>query len=394
MALSTENAVRERYSAASQTVEPALCCPVTYAGNYLAAIPSEIIEKDYGCGDPSPFVREGDVVVDLGSGGGKLCYILAQVVGPRGQVIGVDCNPEMLALARKYQSTVAERLGYANVEFRNGLIQDLQLDLDLVSQRIANRPIKTLEDWHTSRMELEILRQEQPLIPTGSVDCVVSNCVLNLVRQQDREQLFQEIFRVLKPGGRAAISDIVADEEIPAALQSDPELWSGCLSGAYREDLFLQAFTRAGFQGVELRNWQQSPWRTVEGIEFRSVTVLAHKPLSGASLDLHQAAIYKGPFESITLENGQNFPRGIRVAVSSRTFRELAQPHYADQFILLEPREPVSLLAARPFDDNLDPNRAVPPPVTRIRSAREMKGADYSASLSGSSCCGPGKACP
>lgn len=273
-----ESAVRARYSAASQAVEPALCCPVEYAGNYLAAIPQEILERDYGCGDPSPFVQSGETVLDLGSGGGKLCYILAQVVGPRGRIIGVDCNGEMLALARKHQAAVAARLGYANVEFRFGLIQDLQLDLERLHARLSEQPICSAEDWLASRSREEELRRESPLVADDAVDCVVSNCVLNLVRKPDREQLFSEIFRVLKPGGRAAISDIVSDQDVPLALQRDGELWSGCLSGAYRLDRFVDAFARAGFPAPRIVRRQSEPWRTVAGIEFRSVTVVAVKP--------------------------------------------------------------------------------------------------------------------
>src|SRR5688572_25475098 len=99
-----ENAVRERYGAASQQKEEALCCPVEYDPQYLKILPPEIIERDYGCGDPSEFVRAGDIVLDLGSGGGKICYIASQIVGAEGKVIGVDTNTEMLGLANKYRA--------------------------------------------------------------------------------------------------------------------------------------------------------------------------------------------------------------------------------------------------------------------------------------------------
>src|SRR6266436_4873623 len=105
-AMAPEEAVRERYSAGAHVPEAALCCPVLYDPRYLAAIPAEVLERDYGCGDPTPYVRPGDTVLDLGSGGGKVCFIAAQIVGPQGRVIGVDCNREMLALARRHQSTV------------------------------------------------------------------------------------------------------------------------------------------------------------------------------------------------------------------------------------------------------------------------------------------------
>ena len=97
-----EQAVRERYAQGAKVREEALCCPTNYDPKYLKVIPQEILEKDYGCGDPSRFLKEGDTVLDLGSGGGKICYIASQVVGAQGKVIGVDFNPTMLELARKY----------------------------------------------------------------------------------------------------------------------------------------------------------------------------------------------------------------------------------------------------------------------------------------------------
>ncbi len=106
-----EASVSERYSTAAQSREEALCCPVQYPHEYLDAVPQEILDRDYGCGDPTPFVRQRETVLDLGSGGGKLCYILAQIVGPEGRVIGVDSNREMITLARRYRSEVAARIG-------------------------------------------------------------------------------------------------------------------------------------------------------------------------------------------------------------------------------------------------------------------------------------------
>ena len=118
--LDTEHAVRERYSAAAQATEPQLCCPVDYDPQYLRVIPQEVIDRDYGCGDPSKYLHQGETVLDLGSGGGKICFIASQVVGKSGRVIGVDKNDPMLELARRSQSVVAERIGYSNVEFRKG----------------------------------------------------------------------------------------------------------------------------------------------------------------------------------------------------------------------------------------------------------------------------------
>src|SRR5437867_9889341 len=136
-----ETVVEERYAAAARCPEDALCCPVIYDPRYLEIIPPEVIERDYGCGDPSRWVHAGETVLDLGSGTGKICFIAAQVVGPKGRVIGVDMTDEMLEVARRGAPVVAERIGYANVEFRKGRIQDLALDLELLDRKLKEHPI-------------------------------------------------------------------------------------------------------------------------------------------------------------------------------------------------------------------------------------------------------------
>jgi SAM-dependent methyltransferase len=366
---SPESSVYRRYASAAKAVESALCCPVEYAADYLTVVPEEIIERDYGCGDPTSYVCEGETVVDLGSGAGKLCYILAQVVGPRGRVIGVDCNQEMLALARKHQTTVAERIGFGNVEFRFGLIQDLKLDLERLATELQRRPVHDPSGWLELRATEERLRREQPMIPDESVDCVVSNCVLNLVCPEDRVQLFGEIFRVLKRGGRAAISDIVADEDVPEHLRNDPTLWSGCISGAFRENRFLEAFAEAGFHGMQIAKRQREPWRTVEGIEFRSVTVLAYKGKQGPCLERNQAVIYRGPFSKVEDDDGHVYVRNERMAVCDKTYHLLQRAPYAGQFDAVEPREAIALDGAHPFDCRRSARR----------HPRESKGQEYHA---------------
>ena len=275
--MNTEAAVHERYSAASQAAEAALCCPVSYDPKYLKAIPAEVIEKDYGCGDPSRYVRSGETVLDLGSGTGKICFIAAQVVGPNGRVIGVDMTDAMLEVARRNAPLVAANIGYANVEFRKGRIQDLALDLELLDRELRAKPIASLDAFLGAERLADELRQRTPLVSSDSVDVVVSNCVLNLVAPAAKRQLFAEIFRVLKPGGRAVISDIVSDVDVPAEMQTNADLWSGCLSGAFREDKFPLAFAEAGFLVVRILKREEQPWRVIEGIEFRSVTIEAIK---------------------------------------------------------------------------------------------------------------------
>ena len=134
---SQEGAVRVRYAKAAQSREQALCCPVDYDPRYLEAIPAEVIERDYGCGDPSRYLKPGETVLDLGSGTGKICFIASQVVGAEGRVIGVDMTDDMLDVAREAAPEVAENIGFANVSFRKGRIQDLKLDLFNLSLAIA-----------------------------------------------------------------------------------------------------------------------------------------------------------------------------------------------------------------------------------------------------------------
>jgi arsenite methyltransferase len=280
-AFDAETAVKERYGAAAMVAEQALCCPVDYAPEYLKVIPAEVIEKDYGCGNPSRYLEAGETVLDLGSGSGKICFIAAQVAGAAGRVIGIDMTDEMLSVARRNAPLVAQKLGYANVEFRKGRIQDLSLDVEKVQARLSAHPIDNTDklfDYQTWEREI---RSNSPLIPSDSIDVVVSNCVLNLVDGAAKKELFDEIFRVLKPGGRAVISDIVASREVPQEMQKKPELWTGCISGAMTEEDFLNAFKQAGLYGVGILNRNDQPWRKVEGIEFRSITVRAFKRAPG-----------------------------------------------------------------------------------------------------------------
>src|SRR5436309_2774523 len=198
----TESIVRERYAAGAKERANNLCCPAEYDDELLTAIPQEVIERDYGCGDPSRYLRQGEVVVDLGSGTGKICFIAAQIVGPKGRIIGVDMTDEMLEVARRNAPIVAQHLGYANVEFRKGRIQDLTLDLELLDRRLREHPIANAASFLAADELAEELRFKRPLVVSDSIDAVISNCVLNLVEPKSKRQLFEEIFRVLKKGGQ------------------------------------------------------------------------------------------------------------------------------------------------------------------------------------------------
>jgi arsenite methyltransferase len=381
--INAESEVRKRYAAGAQATEAKLCCPVDYNTEFLKVIPQEVIERDYGCGDPSKYLQAGETVLDLGSGTGKICFIAAQVVGPSGRVIGVDMTDEMLSVARRNAPIVADRIGYANVEFRKGRIQDLALSIDLLDAELKRRPVNDAASFLAADELAQELRVKNPLIASDSVDVVVSNCVLNLVEAQAKRQLFEEIFRVLKIGGRAVISDIVSDEAVPEHLQNDPELWSGCISGALTEEGFVAAFTAAGFYGIQILKRDEQPWQTVEGIEFRSVTIEAFKGKQGPCVERNQAVIYKGPFKEVLDDDNHRMERGKRYAVCDKTYNIYRKAPYAGSFDFVEPLTSVPIEEAAPFDCSR----------TALRHPKETKGQDYDVTTEASQCCDGGSCC-
>jgi arsenite methyltransferase len=215
------DAVRRRYAAAAREVETgeAGCScgcadPITsglYGDAETTGLPGTAVEASLGCGNPVALaeLREGEVVLDLGSGGGLDVLLSARRVGPTGKAYGLDMTDEMLALARRHQT----ESGVTNAEFLKGQLEAVPL-------------------------------------PEASVDVVLSNCVVNL--STDKDRTFAEAFRVLRPGGRLAIADIVVEGEIPAALRRAIELWSGCLAGALGIDECREKLARAGFEDVEV----------------------------------------------------------------------------------------------------------------------------------------------
>ena len=381
--LDTEAAVRERYEKAARAREPELCCPVTYDPKYLEAIPQEILEKDYGCGDPTRYVCEGESVLDLGCGAGKICYIAAQIAGPRGRVIGVDFNPEMLALARKHQSEVAARLGYDNVVFHRARIQDLALPLDEADAYLKANPIRSTGGLRRFEEFQARLRKAAPVVADESVDVIISNCVLNLVREGDREQLFREMFRVLRRGGRLAISDIVSDEPVPEKMKQDRELWSGCIAGAYQEAAFLAAFEQAGFHGITLDKYDAKPWKTIRGIQLRSVTVTARKGKQGPCWERNQAIIYRGPWKKVEDDDGHTLYRGQRMAVCDKTYRILTSEPYAAEIIAVPPLKEIPLARTKAFACG----------QSALRSPAETKGKRYRKTENAGAACVPGSGC-
>lgn len=331
--MTLETKVLKRYSEGAKSKQVDLCCPVAYNQTLLALLPQEIIDKDYGCGDPSRYVHESDIVLDLGSGSGKICYMAAQIVGEQGEVIGVDMNEDMLALARKYQTEMASKIGGDRIRFVKGQIQDLALDMAALDKKLIKQPITEAVDLISLRAWQTQQRIKNPLIADNSVDLVISNCVLNLVHDSDKEQMIKEIFRVVKPGGRIAISDIISDKLVPDHLKKDAKLWSGCISGALQEYDFLEAFVDAGFIAVTYDKWDSTPWQVVEGISFRSATIIGVKPKNEPSLEKKHAVIYRGPYSEVYDDEGNCYPRGKRIATCESNFKLLTGVSYKDDFI-------------------------------------------------------------
>ncbi|HEY51963.1 MAG TPA: arsenite methyltransferase [Caldilineae bacterium] len=217
--------VRERYGAVAQ--QNASCCGGDETEIQLvdySALNVEVVadaDLGLGCGVPTltADIRPGETVLDLGSGAGIDVFLAARAVGPRGKVIGVDMTPEMIQRAREN----AKRGGYENVEFRQGELEDMPVDDD-------------------------------------SIDVILSNCVINLV--PDKGKVFDEIYRVLKPGGRFSISDIVTFGDVPAVIREDIALWTGCIAGALDQNDYRELIRSAGFENVRYEKEQRydSSW--------------------------------------------------------------------------------------------------------------------------------------
>jgi arsenite methyltransferase len=291
--------VRAFYGDAARNPTAELCCPTAHDPDDLAHIPEEVLAVSFGCGSPMSAAapRPGETVVDLGSGGGIDCFIAAARVGPEGRVIGIDMTDEMLATATANAGKVAARLGYGNVAFAKGYLEDVP-------------------------------------VPDGTADLVTSNCVLNL--STDKPRVFREIRRVLRDGGRFVIADIVADRPVPEAVRADRDLWGACLAGAMTERTFAEAAEQAGFHGITLE--RGALWREAAGVRFYSTTFrgLRHDKASPC-VYRGQQAIYLGPARSVTDDDGHVYLRGEAVDVCTDTAARLAAPPYAGMFWVGDP---------------------------------------------------------
>jgi MoaA/NifB/PqqE/SkfB family radical SAM enzyme/SAM-dependent methyltransferase len=293
--------VREFYGDAAETPQAELCCPAKYDDTAVAHIPQDVLDRFYGCGSPmtSAGIKEGEVVVDLGSGAGIDVFIAAKFVGATGKAIGVDMTDRMLAVARENQPRVADALGYDAADFREGFLEQIPVE-------------------------------------SKSVDLITSNCVINL--SPDKPRVFAEMWRVLKDHGRILVSDIVSERDVPPHLKVNPQLWGECLVGALTQEQFLAELERAGFYGLEIlkKTW----WKDVEGYPFFSVTVRGWKfeKTAGCVFQGHRA-VYLGPAKAFIDEEGHQFPRNEPYEVCTDTVAKLSNAPYKGMFAILDPGE-------------------------------------------------------
>lgn len=270
--------IREFYGQAAQQTNNDITNPFGPEGLALEFIPTESKNRSYGCGSPvhDAELQSGETVVDLGSGSGVECFIAAEKVGAVGRVFGIDMTEEMLALAKESQKAVVKKLGYNNLEFRHGYLEEI------------------------------------PLGDT-SVNAVISNCVINL--SPDKRRTLHEIFRILKPGGRLVVSDIVTDQQIPTRVRNNEKFRGECLGGALQQEQLLAMLRAAGFTGVELI--KRFPYRQEEGTQFYSLTFSCLRPESSEEISV----IYRGPLEAVMIASGKLLFKG-RKSRLSRTVAE------------------------------------------------------------------------
>ncbi|MDQ3205680.1 MAG: methyltransferase domain-containing protein [Pseudomonadota bacterium] len=300
----------------SADLKTGACCPLEAmpedVRRLLEDVHPEVKDRFYGCGSPLPPALDGMTVLDLGCGTGRDAYLLSRLVGERGRVIGVDMTAEQLEVASRHQDWHAQRYGHSasNVSFVQGYIE--QLD-------------------HCG-------------IQDASIDVVVSNCVLNLA--PDKERVFAEIFRVLKPGGELYFSDVFSDRRIPQALRSDPVLLGECLSGALYGEDFRRLLARVGC--LDARSVSQAPIPLLDPqieakigmVGFRSATIRAFKlPLEDRCEDYGQIATYRGTIDRLphafVLDDHHRFQTARPMLVCGNTFDMLARSRYAGHFTLV-----------------------------------------------------------
>lgn len=288
------------------------CCTVDSIPEYLkpllANIHPEVSARYYGCGLIAPLALEGARILDLGSGSGQDAYALAQLVGPKGSVVGIDMTPEQLAVAREHQAWHAEKFGFDNVSFLEGDIERLE-ELDLTP---------------------------------ATFDVIVSNCVINLVA--DKQAVFCAAHALLKPGGEFYFSDVYADRRLPADLRNDPVAQGECLGGALYWNDFLKMAKAAGFADPRLATDRpltinnKALRERLEPAQFHSATYRLFKidGLEPACEDYGQAVIYKGGVAhseaAFTLDSHHVIEKGRVFPVCGNTYRMLKESRFAHYF--------------------------------------------------------------
>ena len=267
------SAVREFYQHAAQTTKEDILNPVCYPEEFIAHIPEAARLRSYGCGSPvlEAGLQPGETVLDLGCGTGVECFIAARLVGSAGQVIGVDMLPAMLGRASQGAVGVSANLGYDNLDFKLGHLEDLPL-------------------------------------PNESIDAILSNCVINL--SSHKRRTFREAFRVLKPGGRLVVADVVTPTEPDPAIRNDDTLRGECIAGALTEKDLFGLLEETGFSACRIL--KRFPYRMVQGHVFFSLTYEALKPKT----DQEVLVMYRGPLAAMVTRRGDLLPVGEARRVS------------------------------------------------------------------------------
>jgi MoaA/NifB/PqqE/SkfB family radical SAM enzyme/SAM-dependent methyltransferase len=263
---------RDFYTRAAEEPNEEILNPSRYDEADIEHVPDDARTRSYGCGSPvaDAGLRPGETVVDLGCGAGMECFVAARQVGPKGRVIGVDMLPAMLDRARASANSVVRELGYDNLEFRHGMLENLPLE-------------------------------------DGSVDVIISNCVINLCPEKRR--VFAEIRRVLQPGGHLVIADVASADEIPIDIQYNEKLRGECLGGAFQQQRLFELLADVGFGQVTML--KRVPYRRVQGHAFYSLTYRAVRPDPAA----RRRAVYRGPFAAVIADDGTVMERGQEAAI-------------------------------------------------------------------------------
>ncbi len=281
-------AVREFYQDAARTTKEDILNPVCYPEEVISHIPEEARRRSYGCGSPvlEAGLKPGEAVLDLGCGTGVECFIAARLVGPAGQVTGVDMLPAMLGRASRGAVGVAANLGYDNLHFKLGYLEDLPL-------------------------------------PDASLDVILSNCVINL--SSHKRRTFREALRVLKPGGRLVVADVVTPNEPDPAIKNDDTLRGECIAGALTEKNLFALLEETGFFGARIL--KRFPYRLVQGHPFFSLTFEAQKPESAEEVQV----MYRGPLAALVTARGEVLPAG-----ELRRINRSDLPGRADDFLIID----------------------------------------------------------